>query len=274
MRATDSPAATTRPLSMRTSRPDFGRCGSPAFPWAARHGLDNAGFQAEFDSQTSQGLRLVDVSGYEINGADYYTATYDASPTAFWISHHNMSRDAYQAAFNENGAAGYMLANVAGYGVGGQDRYAAIWTADAGPTGGTVGREAVDNFATDALAAAGVPGVSVAIAKDGLLVYAKGYGVADLSTGEAMTVQHRLRIASVSKPITATAIVQLAENGVITLDDPVFGDNGWLGAGTAPSRTLRTCSASRSIIFCCTRQVVGAAPATRCSRIPTSPATS
>jgi len=94
-----------------------------------------------------------------------------------------------------------------------------------------VGRAAVDKIATDALVAAGVPGVSVAIAKDGQLVYAKGYGVADVSTGEAMTVQHRLRIASVSKPITATAIVQLAENGVITLDDPVFGDNGWLGRG-------------------------------------------
>jgi len=83
-------------------------------PWSARHGLDNAGFQAEFDSQTSQGLRLVDISGYESNGADYYTATFDASPTAFWISHHNMSNDAYQAAFNENGAAGYMLTHIAG----------------------------------------------------------------------------------------------------------------------------------------------------------------
>jgi CubicO group peptidase (beta-lactamase class C family) len=96
--------------------------------------------------------------------------------------------------------------------------------------------DAVDQLAIDALAASGVPGVSVAIAKDGMLVYAKGYGVADSTTGEAMTAQHRGRIASISKPITATAIVQLAENGVLSFDDAVFGDDGWLGNafGTKP----------------------------------------
>ncbi|HQY31422.1 MAG TPA: serine hydrolase, partial [Thermomicrobiales bacterium] len=124
---------------------------------------------------------------------------------------------------------GYTLTHVAGYGVNGEARYAAIWSADSEPTGGTVGKEAVDKIANDALAAAGVPGVSVAISKDGQLVYAKAYGTADKSTGEALTVNSRLRIASCSKPITAVAIVQLAENGVLTLDDLVFGDDGWLG---------------------------------------------
>lgn len=197
--------------------------------WSAFHGLDNASYQAQFDALTGQGMRLVDISGYEFGGADYYTATFDYSTKPYWISHHNLSADAYQAAFDENGASGYTLVHVAGYGVGGEARYAGIWVDDGTPTGGTVGRADVDKIANDALAAAGVPGVSVAIAKDGQLVYAKGYGTADASTGEAMTVNHRLRIASVSKPITATAIVQLAEAGVLTLDDLVFGNNGWLG---------------------------------------------
>lgn len=69
----------------------------------------------------------------------------------------------------------------------------------------------------------------MAIARDGMLVYATGYGTADAATGEPLTVNHRMRIAIVSKPLTATAIVQLAENGVLTLDDQVFGDDGWLG---------------------------------------------
>ena len=157
-------------------------------PWAAYHGIDGPTFQAAFDEQGARGMRLVDISGYERNGTDYYTATFDASPVSFWIAHHNLSADAYQGVFNENGAAGYTPILVAGYGVAGQARYATIWTADRTPTGGTVGRTDVDKIANDALAAAGVPGVSVAIAKDGQLVYAKGYGLADPSTGEAMTV--------------------------------------------------------------------------------------
>lgn len=204
--------------------------------WAAVHGLDGDTYQATFDDLTRNGFRLVDISGYALGGTAYYAAIFDQSPKAYWISHHSLSGSAYQAAFDENGAAGYALTHVAGYGVGNEARYAAIWASDTDPTGGTVGVAAVDKIANDALAAAGVPGVSVAIARDGRLVYAKGYGTADAATGEAMTVQHQLRIASVSKPITATAIVQLAENGVLTLDDLVFGDDGWLGNtyGTMP----------------------------------------
>lgn len=210
--------------------------GDDGTPWAAMHGLDSASYQAEFDRWTGQGFRVVDISGYELNGGASYAAIFEQSPKTYWISHHDMSASAYQAAFDENGAAGYALTHVAGFGVGGEARYAAIWASDTDPTGGTVGFAAVDKIANDALAASGVPGVSVAIAKDGMLVYAKGYGTADSSTGEAMTIQHRLRIASIAKPITATAIVQLAENDVLRLEDTVFGDNGWLGTtyGTTP----------------------------------------
>jgi len=205
--------------------------------WIARHGVDFDGFQATFDDATNnQGMRLVDVSGWEEGGTARYTATYDTSPKAYWISHTDLTDDSYQRAFDENGAAGYVLANVAGYGVAGQAHYAAIWTSDRTPTGGTVSRSDIDKLATDALAAANVPGVSVAIAKDGQLVYAKAYGVADRSTGEALTINHRLRIASVSKPFTATVIMQLAEAGQLTTDDFVFGDSGWLrnDYGTLP----------------------------------------
>ena len=62
-----------------------------------------------------------------------------------------------------------------------------------------------------------------------MLVYAKGYGMADAANGEAMTVKHRARIASCSKTFTAAAIVQLQEQGVLNFTDNVFGDNGWLG---------------------------------------------
>lgn len=73
-----------------------------------------------------------------------------------------------------------------------------------------------------------IEGLSLAIAKDGHLVYAKGFGYANRERQEAMTPQHRFRIASVSKLITAAAVMQLAEQGKLKLSDKVFGTGGIL----------------------------------------------
>src|SRR4051812_37306359 len=54
-----------------------------------------------------------------------------------------------------------------------------------------------------------IPGSSVAIAKDGKLVYARGFGYADTGTKELVQPFHCFRIASISKPLTATAIFRL-----------------------------------------------------------------
>lgn len=67
-----------------------------------------------------------------------------------------------------------------------------------------------------------VPGCAVAIAKDGQLVYTRGYGFADVTTREPVSPQSLFRIASISKPITAVAILQLVEKGKLKLDDRVY----------------------------------------------------
>ena len=74
-----------------------------------------------------------------------------------------------------------------------------------------------------------VPGLSVAIAKDGRLLYARGFGVADKTNQEKVTPNHLFRIASVSKPITATTIFRLIEQGKLSISDKVFGTQGLLG---------------------------------------------
>jgi len=71
-------------------------------------------------------------------------------------------------------------------------------------------------------------GASVAIAKDGKLVFAKGYGYVDGDFGNRIEPYHRFRIASVSKLVTAVAIMKLAEENRLGLDDKVFGPGGIL----------------------------------------------
>jgi len=65
------------------------------------------------------------------------------------------------------------------------------------------------------------PGCSAAAAKDGKLVYSRGYGMANLDHGVANTPQTPFHVASVSKQFTAASIVLLAQEGKLSLDDDV-----------------------------------------------------
>ena len=73
-----------------------------------------------------------------------------------------------------------------------------------------------------------IHGASVAIAKDGKLVFAKGYGYVDGDVGNRIEPYNRFRIASISKLVTAVAIMKLAEEDLLSLDDNVFGPDGIL----------------------------------------------
>ena len=68
----------------------------------------------------------------------------------------------------------------------------------------------------------GIPGAALAIAKNGKLLLAKGYGWANLATGEPATPGTLFGLASLSKSITALATLKLVEQGKLRLDDPVF----------------------------------------------------
>lgn len=73
-----------------------------------------------------------------------------------------------------------------------------------------------------------IKGASVAVTKDGRLVYAKGFGYANEEEAEKVEPDHVFRIASVSKLITSVAVMRLVEEGRLGLDALVFGQEGIL----------------------------------------------
>jgi CubicO group peptidase (beta-lactamase class C family) len=79
----------------------------------------------------------------------------------------------------------------------------------------------LDRLIGDAMASHGLPGLAVGVVKEGKTVYAKGFGVTDLGTGDPVTADTLFHVASVSKTFVATAILQLVETGKIELDDTV-----------------------------------------------------
>lgn len=73
-----------------------------------------------------------------------------------------------------------------------------------------------------------IAGASIAIAKDGKLVYAHGFGYADTASKTEIQPFNQFRIASISKLITAIGIMRLQEEGKLSLTDTVFGPGGIL----------------------------------------------
>jgi CubicO group peptidase (beta-lactamase class C family) len=66
-----------------------------------------------------------------------------------------------------------------------------------------------------------IPGFAIAVAVDGRIVWSEAFGYADIEARRRATPTTQFRIGSVSKPLTATAIVQLFETGKLDLDAPV-----------------------------------------------------
>lgn len=86
----------------------------------------------------------------------------------------------------------------------------------------------VRSYIQEAMEEHGLPSVAVAVAKDGEIVWAEGFGWADLDRRVPATPETMYSLASISKPITATALMRLVERGEVDLDRPA---NEYLGEG-------------------------------------------
>ncbi|MDY0023179.1 serine hydrolase [Arenimonas caeni] len=250
------------------------KAGGPA--WAARHGLDARQYQAAVDEFVGKGYSLAHVSAYTVGNTPRFAAIFEKGGPA-WVARHGLNAAQYQAAFNQFTGQGYRLKVVSGYRDGGGDRYAAIWTKAGGPqwsarhgtpaahyqavfdnyryqswepdyveafNGGDGVRfnmlwrnttfaakdlKLIEDKARAYMRANDMPGLSIAVMRNDRLVYAAGFGVADKDTGMPVSPRHRFRIASVSKPITHVAVVNLANTTSLDLGDEVFGAGSILG---------------------------------------------
>jgi CubicO group peptidase (beta-lactamase class C family) len=85
--------------------------------------------------------------------------------------------------------------------------------------GGPSMEERIDALMSDY--AGDVPGAALLVVRDGEAVLRKSYGLADLDAHVPVTPASNFRLASVSKQFTAAAILLLAEEGALSLDDPL-----------------------------------------------------
>jgi D-alanyl-D-alanine carboxypeptidase len=79
----------------------------------------------------------------------------------------------------------------------------------------------VDTLITTEMANRHIPGVAVAVVKDGRVVKSAGYGVANLELQVPVTPRTVFQIQSITKTFVSTAVLLLADSGTLSLDDPV-----------------------------------------------------
>jgi D-alanyl-D-alanine carboxypeptidase len=107
----------------------------------------------------------------------------------------------------------------------------------------TAGWAGFDRSLESALIRPGNTAASVAVSIGGELVHRAAFGVRDPLTGDPAEPQDRFRIASISKTITAIVAMQLVEDGVVGIDDPIADlvaeHVGLVGVGASQGVTLR-----------------------------------
>ena len=105
-----------------------------------------------------------------------------------------------------------------------------------------------------------VPGIAVAIVKDGQVVLARGYGVREIGKPEKVDAHTMFAIASNTKAFTATALQMLAEDGKLAMDDRVIDHLPWFRMSdpyittTCASVTCSRIAAAYRLVraICCT----------------------
>ncbi len=71
------------------------------------------------------------------------------------------------------------------------------------------------------LVRANTPGISVAVIRNFEIHWTRGYGIADVATGRRVDARTRFQAASISKPVTAFAVMRLVQDGRFSLDDDI-----------------------------------------------------
>lgn len=193
------------------------------------YSMTGAQYQTEFDGKQNAGYHLYRANGYLSGANQLYTGVWRNSSYGEGWSRHGMSSLAFTAEMNNAQTLGYRPVFIEPWNdADGDTFYNATWVRNGGLSMTRLGQ--ISTAVQSYMSARNLPGLSLAIAREGRLVYARGFGYADTATGEAAHSQHRWRIASTSKPVCAVAALRaLEDSSAWSLDSKAFGSGALFG---------------------------------------------
>ena len=194
-----------------------------------QYSLTPAAYQTAFTTMGGAGWHLYQVSGYTLSaGQERFTGVWRRTSLGEGWSHHGIRSQDFTAFQNNAQYVGYRPVFVDAYNVGAEVFYNATWIRNGGLSTtrlNSIGT-AVTNYMTDHT----LPGLSLAIAHQGRLVYSRGFGYAETADAELADPLHRWRFASVSKPVCAVAALRaLEDSSTWSLGSNAFGPGALFG---------------------------------------------
>ena len=180
------------------------------------------------------GFHLKHINSYQYNGNILYAAIWESN-TQKKIVKAELSSLGFNNEIQNYHTTGFEIKHVTGASRNGQQSlFLGVWE-NLG-VWNEVDLINIGNYVNNYMFQFSIKGSSLAIVKDGRLVYAKGFGVMDVATQDPAGSKTLFRVASVSKPITSATLMTIIEKYPSLLSSTILGPNGILGTkyGTVP----------------------------------------
>jgi CubicO group peptidase (beta-lactamase class C family) len=190
--------------------------------WRLRRGLTSGEYGDAFDAYADIGLRSLDVEAVETDDGRRYAGVWIENRSGrASAQRRDLTVTGFRNRWNRYADQGFRLDGYEKYDTDDGPRYAGIWRQN-GDRWDWPLRAEVDEKIDDELDTYGPPGISVAVAHQGELVYVGGRGYQDIEDGVWMHGSSVGRLASVSKAVAGTlAMRMLDKHPSLLLSDPV-----------------------------------------------------
>lgn len=180
--------------------------------WAQWRDMSREKYQQRVNEYSSKGYMLVDFESYKIGSAQRYAAIWEKRNGYAYQVRTNRTATQFANLWREYRDKGYRLVDFERYPYGGSTRYGGVWVENASRYRYSK-KGQIDELVSQYRSANNLPGISVAVIKDGNMIYRRGFGQADMQAGKVAHGETVYLSASISKVIGGTIAVKLQEEG-------------------------------------------------------------
>jgi CubicO group peptidase (beta-lactamase class C family) len=180
--------------------------------WKQEHALDRDGYQERINTLSSQGYLITNFDSYKDGGTQRYAFICEKKSGLGYQVRTDRTELEYANMWREYRDKGYRLIDFECYSTSSGMRYGGIWIENNSRFDYNK-KEELDNLITKYRNDNNLPGISVAIIKDGDILYRRGFGFADKEGGKVAHGETVYMAASVSKVFGGTLAVKLADEG-------------------------------------------------------------